>query len=246
VQSRHSDLAGAFAGVDKIELVKAHRLFVKKFHERFGNVRRGFRMLDADNSGYLTRAEFRSMDDLFNLTISRNVMDCLIKLCDYDNSGVIKFAEFARVITAEDILNLKDTLVADPNMDHEFGSDFPKGNPREPTVKVPKVRQGVQPSEIRNAQKFLVRRLDAMYENPREAFEEIDKDGSNKLSRAELIGLMVKLNTGSAMREVVLQNLCDFVDVDMDGSIDYDEFMRVLESQDILSTNKRPPKALVR
>ena len=33
------------------------------------------------------------------------------------------------------------------------------------------------------------------------------------------------------MKQVVLQNLVDFADVDTDGSIEYDEFMRILESQ---------------
>jgi hypothetical protein len=37
-------------------------------------------------------------------------MDSLIDLADYDNDGLINYAEFARLITAEDVVNMKDTL----------------------------------------------------------------------------------------------------------------------------------------
>lgn len=236
-----------FAAVSKEELSRAHRAFAKHFFRRFGTIRRGFRLLDADNTGVLTRAEFRNLDDLFNLDgqFDKRVMDCLIKLADYDNSGVIKFAEFARLISAEDILNLKDTLTADPNAHHEFGGDYPKGDPRAPKIRVPTLREGVKPMEIRHAQKLLVSRLDKHYETPQEAFEDFDKDGSGKISRPELIGLCIKLVQG-AHREVVLQNMIDFADIDVDGSISYQEFLRILEAEDILSAKSKPPPALFR
>jgi Ca2+-binding EF-hand superfamily protein len=204
-------------------------------------VRRGFRLLDADHSGFLTRAEFRNLDDMFNLDVEKRVMDALIKLADYDNTGKICFAEFSRLITADDVLHLKDTLCADPEAAHDFGGDHPQGDIRASLLpRVPQLRPGVKPMEVRAAQKHLMKAIAHKYESPREAFEDIDKDGEGTLSRYELMGMMMHLNTGQAMREVVLHNLIDFCDMDSDGSVNYDEFIQVLEKENILNAGTRP------
>ena len=232
---------GVFAHVTPQELRAAHKIFAKKFHTRFGNVRRGFRLLDADHSGFLTRAEFRNLDDIFNLDVPRRVMDALIKLADYDNTGKIGFAEFARLMTADEVLNLKDTLSADPSAINEFGGDFPHGDIRQAMLpQVPKLRSGVKPMEIRAAQNHLMKAIAHKYESPQEAFEELDKDGEGSLSRHEIMGFLIHLNTGHAMREAVLQNLVDFVDTDHDGRIHYKEFIGVLQKENILNAGVKP------
>ena len=38
-----------------------------------------------------------------------------------------------------------------------------------------------------------------------------------------------------------MQNLIDFVDLDGDGAIDFEEFARVVEAEDVLSQNRKPP-----
>lgn len=38
------------------------------------------------------------------------VLDQLVDLADYDKDGLINYAEFARLITAEDVVNMKDSL----------------------------------------------------------------------------------------------------------------------------------------
>ena len=49
---------------------------------------------------------------MFNLSVPDDVMEKLIDLADYDGDGVINFAEFARIFTAEVVLNMKKTTQA--------------------------------------------------------------------------------------------------------------------------------------
>ena len=48
--------------------------------------------------------------------IKDEAIETLIDFADYDGDGVINYAEFARVLTAEDVMRMKDTLAG--NVDH--------------------------------------------------------------------------------------------------------------------------------
>ena len=50
---------------------------------------------------------------MFNLAVPDDVLQGIMKLADFDGDGSVNFAEFARIMTADDILNLKQTLTAD-------------------------------------------------------------------------------------------------------------------------------------
>jgi hypothetical protein len=52
----------------------------------------------------------RRLNAMFNLAVPEKVMDKLIDLADYDGDGQINFAEFARLVTADDITNLKQIV----------------------------------------------------------------------------------------------------------------------------------------
>ena len=53
----------------------------------------------------------------FNLVnIREETIENLIDFADFDGDGVINYAEFARVLTAEDVMRMKDTLAG--NVDH--------------------------------------------------------------------------------------------------------------------------------
>ena len=53
---------------------------------------------------------------LKNFLFLYHVLENLIDFADFDGDGVINYAEFARVLTAEDVMRMKDTLAG--NVDH--------------------------------------------------------------------------------------------------------------------------------
>ena len=86
------------------------KIMQEKMTTRFSELRRAFRTLDEDASGSLDREEFKQVLVMFNLGIPDRVMNKLIDLADFDGDGSINYAEFARIFTAENINNLKQTL----------------------------------------------------------------------------------------------------------------------------------------
>ena len=69
-----------------------------KLRDRFKQMRRGFRALDEDKSGKLSRKEFHRMLRYFNLEhVPDGVFDRLLEYTDKDHSGSVDFDEFARM-----------------------------------------------------------------------------------------------------------------------------------------------------
>ena len=81
-----------------------HKLLRNKLAGRFSSLRRSFRQIDADASGTCDRGELKFMlAAMFSLDIPGAVMDRLIDLADYDGDGQIKFNEFARIFSSDDV-----------------------------------------------------------------------------------------------------------------------------------------------
>lgn len=75
---------------------------------------------------YLLRCdkhELKTMlNAMFTLNIPDHVMEELVQLADIDGDGAIRYAEFARVFSADDIRHMKKTLRASGG-----GSDYVDG-----------------------------------------------------------------------------------------------------------------------
>ena len=88
-----------------------------QFTEKYSRITDAFKFIDADRTGYLERAEVKRLLVEFNVPdIKDEAIETLIDFADYDGDGVINYAEFARVLTAEDVMRMKDTLAG--NVDH--------------------------------------------------------------------------------------------------------------------------------
>jgi len=95
------------------ELRRWHKDLQKHIQTRFKTYRACFRMVDADNSGACDRHELKAnLNEMFNLSVPEPIMDQIINLADKDGDGEIRFAEFARVFSADDVLHMKNTLQA--------------------------------------------------------------------------------------------------------------------------------------
>jgi len=214
-----------------------------KMRERFAEVRRGFRQLDKDASGSLDRDEFRSILTMFNLQqIPESVIDKILQLTDYDGDGTINFAEFARLITSDDVLHMKQTLSAlgedtvnaakvrkamkeGANVDKETGTN----------VKLRRTGPGLE--KMRRFHRTLRELLQAEFgegdKGMKACFARIDADGSGLVRRAELRNFLKKYSRSTP--DQVISGLIDYVDTDGDAkTLSLPEFLHMMSS-DFLS-----------
>jgi len=227
---------------------KYHKLLKRCLETRFAEIRRAFRLIDEDNSGDCDRMELKSMlNAMFNLSIPEAVMDRIINLADYDGDGKINFAEFARVATEDDVLNMKQTLRADV-------SNFGRVDPQKMLAQVnahamvaqrriammggyedggyhPKLRRtGPNLDELRQAHKTLKRAISRRFTSIREAFDSIDADGSGLLRRAELRRFLQRMT--NTIPDRVISGLIDFCDDDGDGkTLSIKEFSKLMSAE---------------
>ena len=229
------------------EEVKHHFAVLKRLMEtRFSEMRRAFRLIDEDASGTCDRGELKFMlNAMFNLTIPDHVLDRLIDLADFDGDGTINFAEFCRLMTAEDVLNMKKTLVADTSA---WGAKAPEtsltvdygdlaaqnrkmaaGGYEGGEVHAKLRRTGPGIAALRKAHQTLKKAILARYDSVKAAFQEIDKDGSGTLRRGELKAFMRQLS--KSIPDRVMSGLIDFCDSDGDAkSLSIEEFCGVSHS----------------
>ena len=231
------------------EEVYKHWVTLKRLMDtRFTELRKAFRLIDEDSSGTCERDELKFMlNAMFNLTIPENVMDRLIDLADYDGDGVINFAEFARIMTTDNVLNMKHTLVADvsgwgvknpgdPNIREEvdFGALAARnrkdasGHVEGGHAKLRRTGPGL--ASIRRAHQIYKKGIMARHLSWKEAFNAIDTDGSGKIRRNELRRYLSGLSKSIDARTV--SALIDFCDKDGDAkTLDLHEFVNMMEAE---------------
>lgn len=229
------------------EVVYFHWSELKRLMEtRFAEMRRAFRLIDEDASGACDRGELKFMlNAMFNLTIPDAVLDRIIDLADYDGDNQINFAEFCRLMTADNVLDMKKTLTAD---DSAWGTKAPEkkisvnysdvaeqnrkmaaGGYEGGVQHVKLRRSGPSIDALRRAHQTLKKAILARYGTIMAAFKEIDKDGSGTLRRGELKTFMRALS--KSVPDRVIGALIDFCDSDGDAkSLSIEEFCGMMEA----------------
>jgi Ca2+-binding EF-hand superfamily protein len=227
---------------------KYHKVLKRSLETRFGELRRAFRLIDEDNSGDCDREELKGMlNAMFNLNIPDNIMDRIIDLADMDGDGSINFAEFARVATEDDVLNMKQTLQADVS---SWGQEDPiaklqeidkaklaaqkrlmqAGGHQEGGFHVKLRRTGPSLDSLRRAHKTLKKAIEAKFGTAKEAFKQIDADGSGTLRRSELRRFLQRMV--KTVPDRVISGLIDFCDDDGDSkTLSADEFIRLINAE---------------
>ena len=221
------------SGITEADLRAAHTKIRDHFSTRFSQVRRGFMLLDADNSGKLSYAELRSILLMFNLQIPAKHITKIIELADMDGNGAIDYAEFARIISADDICSLRNTLSNNPDtaVTYTQTTGLVKKKYREGAAQM---RPGVTKEQVNEAAKAFKDELEEKYTRLTDAFKFIDADRTGTLDRAEVKRLLVEFNIPD-ISEATIETLIDFADFDGDGEINYAEFARVLHAKDVFA-----------
>jgi len=226
--------AGPQVGDDEIEYW--FKIMQEKMTTRFAELRRAFRTLDEDASGNLDRQEFKTVLIMFNLGIPDAVMEKLIDLADYDGDGTINFAEFARIFTAESVLNMKKTLQAVEGNAHAAKvryemSQGGKGKLDKETGENVKLRRtGPGLEKMRKAHRTLRNIILTRFGSMKAAFADIDADGSGMLRRGELRTWLARVS--KSIPDSVISGLISYVDTDGDTkTLSKEEFLRMMSEE---------------
>jgi len=228
-------------GVTEYELKKTFRDLKDVLMLRAGSsshlVTVAFRNMDRDKTGKIGAAEIKKYLDQAqrgNETISAKVMDCIVDLCDSDGDGEIDYGEMSKMILCDDIIELL-ALVPDKTLKNKAQ------NTKNTTVG----KRNVKIGELQAGQQSIKRVLMNKYGTVQKALRAMDTKGDGTLSRDEIKQMMqrhqllkhVDYYTGAIhgeLTEACLDTLIDYVDVDRDGRINYQEFTRVLVAEDIM------------
>jgi len=107
VDSERKDWYNEENGITKKDIFNAQSKIRDMLMER-GGLTKMFRNVDEDKSGWCSRAEMRRLVMNLNLetVIRPKVIEEIINMMDVDKDDHINFKEYARVITAENILDL--------------------------------------------------------------------------------------------------------------------------------------------
>jgi len=219
------------------EVVKYFEILRAKMTDRFAQLRRAFRTIDEDASGTLDADEVRQILHTFNLGIPDHVLDKIIRLADFDGDGSINYAEFARIMTTEDVTKMKNTLQAAGSavnaakirrqMAQGHGNQM-SGVVSDENVKLRRTGPGLD--KLRKAHSTLRKAILSRYASVAEAFRDIDSDGSGLIRRNELRKFLRTLS--KSIPDNVISALIDYVDIDQDiKTLTMQEFVAMFEAE---------------
>lgn len=222
MESSGKGVAAAHKGISDEQLRMVHKVVKARLSTQFAEIRTAFRTFDKDHSGCISAEECTDALMSLNVGVPRKWIDHLVNIADYDRDGEINYAEFARILTCDDIAAIKK-----------------EGAEEEGLVKskVKYYKPGIKESEMRAAQAKV---RDMLFERGglTKMFRAIDEDKSGACSRQEVRQLIQNLNLETLVRPVVLEELINLMDVDGDDSIVYKEFARVVTSEDVFDMDK--------
>jgi len=98
--------------VPDADVTRYHGIIATALTTKFDMLKKAFRSMDTDHSGELSHAECRWALANLNLGIPEPVLERIVKLADVNGDGFVNYAEFARLLTADDVLQMKPTLSA--------------------------------------------------------------------------------------------------------------------------------------
>ena len=220
--------AGRAKGVSDDELRMVHKTVKQRLSTQFSEIRKAFRDFDKDKSGCISASECSDALMSLNVGVPRKFIDHLVNIADYDRDGEINYAEFARILTVDDI------------------TKFKKAGAEEEGLVVKKdeyYKPGILKKEMQAAQS----KIRDMFEERggiTKMFRAMDDDHSGACDRQEVRMMIQFLNLESVIRPLVVEELINLMDVDGDGSIIYKEFARVVTAEnvfDMAQLTEKPP-----
>ena len=209
-------------GISDDELRMVHKMVKTRLSTQFAQIREAFRSFDTDHSGNISAKECADALLSLNVGVPRKFIDHLVNIADYDRDGEINYAEFARILTCDDIVAIKKEGAEEEGLVETAESKAAKVE----------YKPGITYVEMRSAQ-GKIRDMMAERGGITKMFRAIDEDKSNKLSRKEVRQLIINLNLENVIKPKIIEELINLMDVDGDNEIELKELARVITADDI-------------
>lgn len=197
-----------------------------------------FRRIDGDSTGYVSSIEIKNFfrDAYLGDVVNDRTINAIIDMADMNGDDEIDYFELSAVIECDDILELASLVPDKKLVSKELQEKKRVIGTRGATV-----------AQLQHAATAIKDRLLMKFTTVRAALKSVDEDGSGYLSREEVKTMLhnyylIKYTdfytgeTRGELEEYVVDTLLDFVDKSGDGSVDYNEFTRVLIADNIMDT----------
>jgi Ca2+-binding EF-hand superfamily protein len=201
-------------GISDEQLKMVHKMIKQRLSTQFAEIRTAFRTFDKDGSGCISPEECTDALMSMNVGVPRKWVEHLVNIADYDRDGEINYAEFAKILTIDDITTMKREGIEEGLVEKKKDEFY---------------KPGITYREMREAQQR-IRSMLAERGGLTKMFRAIDVDKSGSLSRKEVRMLVLNLNLESIVRPQIVEELINLMDTDGDDEILYKEFARVCTS----------------
>lgn len=212
-----------YAHVTDAQLRNTHAIMKGRLEQLYGGVlsyiRKAFLYLDKDNTGTITPDELVDGMLSLNVNVPRHLLEHLINVCDYDRDGEIGYPEFARILQADDIVDIKAAGAEEEGL-------ILKQPPKQ-------YRNGITVEQMLTAHRQLKEFLTAENSRFRAIFRKMDEDKNGWADREEMRLLPMFCGLEALIRKEVMEEIIDFMDIDGDGRILYNEFVKVIMADDV-------------
>ena len=214
---------------------------------RFTDIRKAFKYVDLDNSGTVDEDEIRRALKMWNMPIAAEDVKRLVERCDKDNNGQINYDEFVDALARDTVapaamnkrgMQSKEAMgtdafeMIDKQLGHGFDLKHAMANEGAPAMTARKLKPGELQRQAADA-------IASRFTDIHKAFQYVDLDGSGTVDEHEIRRALKMWNMPLAAEDV--RRLVEQCDKDMNGQINYDEFVDALARDTVApaAMNKR-------
>ncbi|GMH85122.1 hypothetical protein TL16_g10130 [Triparma laevis f. inornata] len=213
---------------NRTKKVTSYEFLMEKIFENSGSIHEAFKKMDKDRSGALSASELKQVLDSYAYKVPDEVFANMLGLFDADGDGEISYHEFmAQVKRANDPNQSNPMQVAFPSAYESAGGGELQGGSVS-LAKAQAMKQARNKMAAKSkAMKTLITKLSDKFTTVRKAFMDMDKDRSGTLDYDELRAVIE--STGYKVSDEVFEEVLEVFDTNMDGEIDYQEFLAQLK-----------------
>ncbi|KAG5626773.1 hypothetical protein H5410_011991 [Solanum commersonii] len=212
----------------------------KKDTDSEEELKEAFRVFDKDQNGFISAAELRHVMTNLGEKLTDEEVDEIIREADVDGDGQINYDEFVKVMMAKFVTqyqyifcNLLPNFSTGCITTKELGTVMRSLGQNPTEAKLQDMINEVDADgngtigfpEFLNLMARKMKDTDSE-EELKEAFRVFDKDQNGFISAAELRHVMT--NLGEKLTDEEVYEMIREADVDGDGQINYDEFVKVM------------------
>ena len=210
--------------------VTSYEFLMEKINEKAGTIHEAFKMMDKDRSGSLSANELKALLDSYCYKVPDEIFANMLSLFDADGDGEISYHEFMaqvkRSVAGQSGYTPAMEQAETGGGEDDFDSSGMSAAERRRTVKA-KAEERRRIAKKQSTLKKMLQKIGDKFSTVRRAFMDMDKDKSGTLDYDELRRVLE--STGYKIEDEVFDDILEVFDSNMDGEIDYQEFLAQLK-----------------